>query len=452
MSNYISFIERWWHRFEVFWLLLIIVFFSLFFIGLYINGFVSSDIKNSILYVYVTALVSSLVSIYWWLSHRIQKCPLDRIGFLVSVRSESVQESIAIKRDFGEEITKLLKNTLIHVMQLNPPYVNKIISNETALKYANKCRAHFHIYGDVRKRRLNNKEVYAIRLDGMIRHAPTTGDNQRGLSKEMGEVLPLKINLHLENDLSGFEFTSVWMAESTKYVIATAAMLSGDYDIAIHLLEELDSSKKQLEKRLRKAPVDGIKMLLKKLPERLASAYLFSSRAQHLKWRETRNLSDLDAGWDRIKKYNNLIKNTRDYHLYCAIWLFVSKRDISGSINSIMSCVAQHISDPTWRYSAAFLEAYRGNEDKALRYYEGAIDFGVDPGLFFEVEEFISWVLSIEPERYQLYFCLGLINYKAKGDSARAKQDLEKFLQLRVDNNFLKFATIAEEIMISIGK
>lgn len=386
MTEFMHYLERYWHRLETLWVILILTILGLGLLILDINELVPGDLKSFSDYLYPLSLLGIPVSMYWWFSHSVTKTPLDKIGFLVSIKSECIQESIAIKRDFGNEIVKLLRDTPIHVIQLSLPYVNKVIDYESALKYSNKCRAHFHIYGDIRKRRIKNKEVYALRLEGMVRHAPTSLDNQRGLSKEMKEILPLNIDLPLEDDLRGFEFTSAWMAESTKYVIATAAMLSGDNDLAIHLLEELNSSKKLLERKLKKSPATGVRTLLMKLPERLAKAYLLASQAQHLKWRETRDISDLKQGWNHIQKCNNLIKNSLNFYVYEAIWRFVSQRDLSGSLKSIMSCVALNISDPTWRYSAAFLESYRGNEGKALQFYETAIDFGVRSELFLRLK------------------------------------------------------------------
>lgn len=448
--DFILFLERRWHRFEVLWALLIATALSLTFVILDAVGVISGELKTYSPYFYLGPIATSLISIYWWQTHRIPRNLPEKIGFLISLKTEDVRESIAIRRDFGHEVTSLLSSHPIHVMQLGPPHVDRIKDRNTAFEYSNKCLAHFHIFGDVRKRRIEGKEVYALRLEGMIRHAPTTADNQSGLSQEMTEVLPLRVNLPLENDLGGFEFTSVWMAESAKFVIATAALLSNDPFLAIQLLEELNASKKLLEKKLKKSPAGGIKRVLKKLPTRLASAYQMASRVQFTKWRETRDLSDLQLSWEHIQKYNAFEKNTQIFFTVQAIWLFVSKRDISGALKSILTCVTKNIADPTWRFSAAFLEAYRGNEGKALEYYKTAIEFGGKHDLFFEIEEFISWALNEEPDHYQLHFCLGYINYATKGDLISAKNELEMFLKKRINEDFPKFAQNAKNILADI--
>lgn len=60
--------------------------------------------------------------------------------------------------------------------------------------------------------------------------------------------------------------------------------------------------------------------------------------------------------------------------------------------------------------------------------------------------------MSIEPEHYQLNFCLGYINYKAKGDLDRAEQDMKIFLHQRSNSQFPKFALAAENILSEISK
>jgi hypothetical protein len=45
-----------------------------------------------------------------------------------------------------------------------------------------------------------------------------------------------------------------------------------------------------------------------------------------------------------------------------------------------------------------------------------------------QCEEFIQIVLEQEPERYWLHFCLGMINYRVKGDLIAARRDFQEFL------------------------
>jgi len=52
----------------------------------------------------------------------------------------------------------------------------------------------------------------------------------------------------------------------------------------------------------------------------------------------------------------------------------------------------------------------------------------VDPAIPAQIEEFMCWLLEEEPQKYQLHYCLGFINWKIKGDKAQAIKDFEIFL------------------------
>jgi hypothetical protein len=80
-------------------------------------------------------------------------------------------------------------------------------------------------------------------------------------------------------------------------------------------------------------------------------------------------------------------------------------------------------------YSDAFLHAYDGDLQAAYRIYKKAFDFpSNDQTLLVQVEEFIQIVIDEEPERIDLYFCLGLLNYRGKFDLGAAQTDFRRFL------------------------
>ena len=55
-----------------------------------------------------------------------------------------------------------------------------------------------------------------------------------------------------------------------------------------------------------------------------------------------------------------------------------------------------------------------------------------------------NWVLEQEPDKIQLHFCLGLVNFLGKGDYARALQDFEKFLEAASKEQFEEQIRLAE--------
>ena len=53
--------------------------------------------------------------------------------------------------------------------------------------------------------------------------------------------------------------------------------------------------------------------------------------------------------------------------------------------------------------------------------------------ILIDVESFICSTLETEPEKYQFYYCLGVINWYLKGDQKQAANDFKKFLAERND-------------------
>jgi len=136
-------------------------------------------------------------------------------------------------------------------------------------------------------------------------------------------------------------------------------------------------------------------------------------------------------------------------NLLLAIWFFVESRNIDAAVASLSNC--RDASDPTWRLSLAFLRAYQGNLTEAIRLYRKVHKRGFVPSIIFEIEEFMCWVLDSEPDKIQLFFCLGYINWKGKGDLSQAKGDFETFLAMRKEGDFQDAARLANAYLIEIA-
>lgn len=93
----------------------------------------------------------------------------------------------------------------------------------------------------------------------------------------------------------------------------------------------------------------------------------------------------------------------------------------------------------------AFLLAFDGNLRDAVRHYRQAIAQQVDDDLIGKIEDFVVYVATTHPEKYQLYYCLGFFNRHFKGDGLQAAKDFNTFLQNRKLNEFAREAKLAEK-------
>src|SRR5438445_406003 len=83
-------------------------------------------------------------------------------------------------------------------------------------------------------------------------------------------------------------------------------------------------------------------------------------------------------------------------------------------------------------------------QDEAVADYRRAFQGPIgDRSVPVQCEEFIQIALAREPDRVQLHFCLGLINYHAKSDYAVAAEDLRQFLSKLKDGHFPRQAATA---------
>ena len=192
----------------------------------------------------------------------------------------------------------------------------------------------------------------------------------------------------------------------------------------------------------------AITKIRQRLPIRLTDVYLTKARFTYEEWRQSKDLEEMN----RVKQYLDKLKivDPGNYggHLLRAIWYFVSNRNVAAAKSEIRNCKTQR--DGTWRFSYAFLLAYEGKMERAVRMYRSAFRSYCEERVFFEVEEFICWVLELEPDKVQLHFCLGLLNFFAKGDKARALKDFKKFLEIAPQEKFSEQIRLAESYASSI--
>ena len=243
------------------------------------------------------------------------------------------------------------------------------------------------------------------------------------LSEEMARVFPQQVYVSRENDLLNLQITSEWLSEAARYFMANAALFSGDLDTAQFFLEYLKTSKRLIQYK----GIEGVAHLRALVPQRLAEVYGLKSRFAHAKWTETRDIADLEIATKYLSEFHTLQPDDIRYYSGMAVWHFVRNRDVESALAELEHCRGR--SDATWRYSVAFLEAYRGNLRQAERVYTKAFSRPVQQFVPFEVEDFIGWVLEQEPDKFQLHYCLGLINWHAKRDVEMARRDFELFIK-----------------------
>jgi len=374
----------------------------------------------------IVLLAGTAVATAWTLTNRFPRTKKGKVGFVVAITAEKEEHAVRLRSDFINTVRDLLDRPNLRYAFQFIEYPPRLAAEVTTITAAARCLrrsgGHFLIYGDAKSRQVFGKEKHVLHLEGAVVHAPLSKVQSDALAREFAEVFPRRLLVDRENDLFSFQLTSEWVNIAARYMVGIAAMISGDLDYAEELFLSVKAS---LAGAVAHFPaVDKIARIL---PQRLARLYgikLGSLMRNYTMDRDRAHLEASEALLDKLAKYD---PGNYSQHLQRAICDFVLHRDMRAAWRSVLKC--RGIRDVTWRYSEAFLHAYEGNLFKARRSYALAFKgHAEDPSVPTQTEEFINIVLAEEPNRYQLYFCLGLVNFFAKGDFASARRDFSTFL------------------------
>lgn len=449
----LEFVKTNWHKkiglitLNLFVIVLTSIFFYRYDIS-YIFGITQEEIKNKIEFreIFLQLLLLVIANIFWILNTAPPKNKKNRVGIIIAIITENESAKVRLKNDFiktfHEKIKRGNKKDIFKVIEY-PEYHCSQITTENASYYLNKSKAHFIIFGLLNKRYFKGEENYFFRLNLVVRHAPIPTDISKLFSKEMDLLSPRNVHFVEKNEFQGFEVTSNWAVHATEYIIAVAAYLSGDFQFSSKLHLELYENLRHKEISLK-----AIKDLRDINKLRLLEVLFQIQRYKYYEYRKTNNKDLLDSIFGGLETIKSIDPKSEGPNIMRAIIFFLKDRDVVSAFKEIRNI--GHKSNNTWKYSEAFLYAYSGDMDKALSSYRKAFKGKVEMHVPEESEEFIHDILKKESEKYQLWFCSGLINFSAKEDLELARKDFEKFLNSGNKNEFQEQRRLASEYMKQI--
>ena len=378
-----------------------------------------------------------LVSVVW-AKTRVPRVPKGKVGFALAIDFEEPKQARQLWSDFILIIRDLLNKSnfrhRFHFVEIPQHFAKSITTPEEAERIATRARIHFLLYGRARERSISGKMADFIDLHVLVRHAQIDTETSRQFGHEISAVLPGRIIVAPGGNLFACEFAAKHLDAAARYIIGSAAFLSGDFLYAEELL--LDSEGR-VKAYLAESSVAQLAVLFDKVQKRLASLYdarLRQLSQRYLRSHEAAVLTEAEAILAKLKRYDAESYSARLLSALCA---FVLRRDISLAKQEFEAC--RHVKDAAWSYGQAFLHAYEGDLDGAYKSYRTAFKSPLeDPSIPGQCEEFIMIVLEEEADRPWLYYCLGLINYRAKHDLEVARNDFQRFVQLVDPERFRK--------------
>ena len=395
-------------------------------------------------------------SSYLWYKSRVPVGPKERITIAFAIRTADDVDRELVDRDLVEQVRIELDKAGLampfKVINVPAHHCISISETEKAAQLRAKVRAHFLVWGDIRRRHGAGSEIYVLALEGIVAHRGTHEILQQQFSAEMRAVLPRNIHIDCQDDLRGFEATSAEFDLASLYVIAVAAMLSMDFQYGLTLLDALDAKLRRTS--IVSAPDQTI-ILRKLVTKRRSECYILLSRISHARWRLSRNVGDLQSCDEHLERYKELNGADVDYSTNKAICDFVLRQNIAAAKSALTICAKKQKQNPVPRYGLAFLAAVQGDMDEAYRFYREAFtndeiaqaDSLIGEPTAFEIEEFLEWYLHGHPDVVQLHYCLGLLNLKRKKDRITAKRDFERFLNATTPERFVNARKAAKKYL-----
>jgi hypothetical protein len=374
--------------------------------------------------------VSFLAFLIWSFARRIPTTKRGRIGFPIAIRLPKADDHREVlEKDFLDalkrEISSFSTTASSDCFIVNEYYCKQAVNDKGVIKLLKRTHGHCLLWGEVKVRHVNGAPHYVTDMRWAVSHRPIPRDASSHFAQDVGQVWESRQLVPLANDLVAFEFSSRYFGLVIRYVVGTAAFVSQDPLCAVGLFEELCNRIGALP-----AGPDGlppqIRLLRHKAIQSLVQCYGIIALLHYRAWRRSRSADDMTQMKVYIDRLLALEPNDYNAHLGLAIWQFVTTGDVVAAKDALPGTLNKP--DSTWLYNLAFLQAYEGHLSDAHKTYKQAFKGQCSGNVPIQSEEFICWVLENTPDKVQLYFCLGLINYYDKKDYAQAKEHFERFL------------------------
>lgn len=393
-------------------------------------------------------LLSFFVVVIWHVSRKPPTTPEDKIGIAIAINCETRKERARLKADFVNALCDEIKrgsHQHFHVFELSEYHSEKIKSFEDAKKYQRLTRSHLLIYGQCRSRTHEGKPTYVLDLHASVLHLPVPAAASTRLGQDMNRVFPRQALIPESDEVMGFHLTKDIVRQAARFTLGAASLISQDPITAFDLHHGLWREIKELIE-MDENIFPGYKYIGNKLPNLLIMEGLLSLRFYYIS-KPPNYLAAISRYLDVVQEID---PRNYDAHLFRGIYYFLHDHDVEKAKKEIKK--AKNDRNAASQYSAAFLAAYEGDLVQAHKIYQRAFRGQVTSETPLDVEIFIQDVLEAEPDKIQLWYCLGMINYFCKGDSASARNDFSQFITLASRHNkFPSSIIFAKKYLEEIG-
>lgn len=379
----------------------------------------------------VVYLLFLFLWISFWLFNKfyLPKNKKNKVGIVIAIFSENEKERQKLKADFISKLKSEFQqegnlnfSDIIFLKNHFSKQIKESSNSQKELEKINKkIKAHFYVWGDVKKRPDGDEgEKYFLNFQGLVTHIPISQNLSQEISKDFSKVLPREVSFLEKRSFRGFEASAKLVHLAAKYIIGIAAFVSQDPLLALRLHNGL---KDQFN-------------ALKPLPPHF----------QDIRNRISLLISDENlwiARWHyKIKRINetksflerSLLENNNNYGawLFKAVIDFVVDKNTDEALKSIEKAKKYSKNTFEWRYSKAFLYFWKEDYKKALKLCQKIKQqsYQTEVITLDEVRTFNLNLLSEANPKVQLYFWNGYLSFFKRNNLVDALQDFENLEKL----------------------
>ncbi len=117
----------------------------------------------------------------------------------MAIRSETEDEFRRIRNDFiaglDEGLARSQAGSPFHVLEIPPHLTPTVNDKNAATDFLKQSKSHLLIWGAIKKRTKGGKDVYSLKLDSIVIHAPIPDKQSQALSQEMRVSIPQKTEI-----------------------------------------------------------------------------------------------------------------------------------------------------------------------------------------------------------------------------------------------------------------
>ena len=388
------------------------------------------------------ALAIAAFTVAWAFSIRPKSVRKDRIGLVIVIKAENEFEQVRVKNDFIKTVTSLLgsADNRISVLALNEYHANQLLKGtENLAYYHRRTNSRLLIYGSCCTRQQGGKPYYYLSINSSVSHMRIPIQLSNKIRRQMLEVFPVGNLVAVDSELVGFQLMSDYFRFVAMYILGISAHVSRDPELALTFHEPL---LRQLGAASRS--VELIKLLRNRCKSRVIAEYTELAQIAY------KVEGDIERMHYFTVKMLELDPGNWQAHLQKGIYLFVAKRDVEGALRE--SHLAKNDVNSIWLINVAFLNAYSDDLDGAYHAYRSAFEKALTPDAHLQTEEFMRRIIKDEPDKFQLYYCLGLIYYLYRHDLVLAKEAFTNFKERAFGTAFSRWIEYTDKYLAEIEK